>query len=451
MWYAPPSDTARARRPRSTPSASAATSTSIRCARACDPAARLSRRSSTHLTGRPSTRAAAATATSSGKTCVLRPKPPPTSGAMTRTRVSGRSSAAASAASMMDGVWVEAHTVSDSPSQSTRTPRGSRGDGAQRPCSNVSRSTRGAPANAPSTSPRRWWRRKRTWSAARAVSIDTVAGSGSSSTRTSERERHHPREDDVVEVAAAAPQEARVLDTLDAGARQAGPDHGLLAAPDPRQDFARDQLELLHPPVERVQHDRVHAAVERLDPGADPLRQLLGFAEQVMRRPVLEVHAREDREVGNRRLRRLTGSEHPDEVRVHPPDLRRVTPELTGEALHLLPVPLHHRGRRGRMRHPGIGVLRDAPEHGVDVRHGLAVDLLERLRAAADPDRRGRPRPGPRVGRGGPGPGVPAPLAPIVARPQPPVGPQPPLPPPPAPPRRHPPQPRPPPPPPRPP
>src|SRR5439155_323640 len=169
-------------------------------------------------------------------------------------------------------------------SQSTRTPRGSRGDGAQRPCSNVSRSTSGAPANAPSTSPRRWWRRKRTWSAARAASIDTVAGSASYSTRTSSR---------------ASAATCALLDTLDAGARVAGPDHGLLAAPDPRQDFARDQLELLHPPVERVQHDRVHAAVERLDPGADPLRQLLGFAEQVMRRPVLEVHAREDREVGN--------------------------------------------------------------------------------------------------------------------------------------------------------
>src|SRR5438093_685433 len=44
MWYAPPSETARARRPWSTPSDPAATSTSIRWARAWDAAARLERR-----------------------------------------------------------------------------------------------------------------------------------------------------------------------------------------------------------------------------------------------------------------------------------------------------------------------------------------------------------------------------------------------------------------------
>ena len=55
----------------------------------------------------------------------------------------------------IEGVWVEAHTVSVSPSQSATTPRGSSGTAAQRPCVNRSRSTTAAPANTPSTSPRR--------------------------------------------------------------------------------------------------------------------------------------------------------------------------------------------------------------------------------------------------------------------------------------------------------
>src|SRR3989442_985606 len=105
----------------------------MRWARACEAAARLSRRSSIHFTGRPSWRAIAATATSSGKTWLLRPKPPPTSGTRILTRVEGRSSTAARAVWRTEGVWVDAHTVSVSPSQSARTPRGSSGDGARGP------------------------------------------------------------------------------------------------------------------------------------------------------------------------------------------------------------------------------------------------------------------------------------------------------------------------------
>src|SRR5207249_10198233 len=116
-------------------------------------------------------------------------------------------------------------------------------------------------------------------------------------------------------------------------------------------------------------------------------------------------------------FRSLAGSEHPDEVRVHAPDLRGVTSELAREALHPPPVCLHHRGRRRGMRHPRVGVLRDAPEHGVDVRHGLAVDLLERLRASADPDRRVRALHGLRIEREGPDAVVRALVGPAGPRP----------------------------------
>src|SRR5207244_12155113 len=71
-----------------------------------------------------------------------------------------------------------------------------------------------------------------------------------------------------------------------------------------------------------------------------------------------------------------------------------------------------------RMRRRGIAGRRDAPEHGFDVRHGLAVDLLERLRAAADPDRRVRPLHGPRIDREVPDAVVSALVAHMVAGPE---------------------------------
>src|SRR6267142_1964110 len=156
------------------------------------------------------------------------------------------------------------------------------------------------------------------------------------------------------------------------------------------QDLAGDQLQLLEPPVERVEDDPVHAVVEGGDTRADALGHLVRGAEQVVGLPVLEVHAGVDGEVRDRRLRLLALAEHPDKVGVHAPDSRRIAPGLAREALHLVPVALHHLGRRRGVRHPGVGVLRDAPEHGVDVGHRLAVDLLRGLRAAADPDGRVR-------------------------------------------------------------
>src|SRR3989454_9364082 len=40
-------------------------------------------------------------------------------------------------------------------------------------------------------------------------------------------------------------------------------------------------------------------------------------------------------------------------VRVDATDRSRVTSDVPRKALHLLPVPLHHLGRRGGVRHPG--------------------------------------------------------------------------------------------------
>ena len=74
-----------------------------------------------------------------------------------------RPRAPASAVRSIDGVWVDAHTVRLSPSQSAITPRGSIGTAAQRPWVNVSVKVSGAAANTPSTSP---WLPVRTHAAA---------------------------------------------------------------------------------------------------------------------------------------------------------------------------------------------------------------------------------------------------------------------------------------------
>ena len=137
---------------------------------------RFSRRVSIHFTGRPRRRASVATATSSGKTCIFSPKPPPTSGAITRTCDSSSRSAVASAVRMIRGVWLEAQTVSVSPSQAATVPRGSSGEAVSRPWVKASLRTTAAPAKAASTSPRRWERRKRTASSRHACSSVTHAG-----------------------------------------------------------------------------------------------------------------------------------------------------------------------------------------------------------------------------------------------------------------------------------
>ena len=136
----------RARRPSRTPRASAAASISTRASRACDAAARFSRRVSVHLTGRSIRRAAAATARSSGITCIFWPKPPPVSGTMTRTCRSASPKAWASAARTMCGTCVPVHTVRASPSQRAITPRGSSGEAERRAWWKVSLTTTAAAA-----------------------------------------------------------------------------------------------------------------------------------------------------------------------------------------------------------------------------------------------------------------------------------------------------------------
>src|SRR3954470_24708782 len=84
---------------------------------------------------------------------------------------------------------------------------------------------------------------------------------------------------------------------------------------DKRQDALGEDLELGGIPVERVQ-DQVIDAAQRLDLAPDPLGDRLRLAEQVELLPVLEIHAAVDREERRSRLRRLTRSQHVDEVRV---------------------------------------------------------------------------------------------------------------------------------------
>src|SRR5207302_8987587 len=138
------------------------------------------------------------------------------------------------------------------------------------------------------------------------------------------------------QVATAAAQQPRVLDALDALAGVAD----LAPAPHARKDFAGDELELLEAPVERVEDDVVHAAVEGGDARADALGDLGGGAEQVVRLPVVEIHAGVDLEARRRRLRRLARLQHPDEVRIDAPDATRIAPVLAREGLHLGPVAL---------------------------------------------------------------------------------------------------------------
>src|SRR3989442_15913725 len=103
-----------------------------------------------------------------------------------------------------------------------------------------------------------------------------------------------------------------------------------------RQHLAGEQLELLRPPAERVEHDVLDALVERVDPRADPLGDLLRLAEQVVGLPVLEVHPRIRPEVRHGALRLLALLQHPDEIGVDAPDRLRIAPGLPGEPLHLL-------------------------------------------------------------------------------------------------------------------
>ncbi len=78
----------------------------------------------------------------------------------------------------IDGVWVDAHSVRVSPSQSAITPRGSIGTAAQRPWVNVSVNVSGASANTASTSPWLPVRRTSSCPAASASSMPATARRG---------------------------------------------------------------------------------------------------------------------------------------------------------------------------------------------------------------------------------------------------------------------------------
>ncbi len=111
LLYAPASERKLAFMPRSTPSASSASSALTISSLPWYAALRCSRRSSTQRSGRPISRASAAMMSSSGNTCPFTPNPPPTSGAITRSLCSGKSMSSAILVRTMCGIWLEVQTV----------------------------------------------------------------------------------------------------------------------------------------------------------------------------------------------------------------------------------------------------------------------------------------------------------------------------------------------------
>jgi hypothetical protein len=125
---------------------------------------------------------------------------------MTRTRDCARPSAVASPVRRIDGVWLEAHTVRASPSQSAIMPRGSIGTAAHRPWVNVSLKVSEAAAKTASTSP--WVPARRTSScpAASASSMHASAGCGEYTTRTRSRPSAASGALSAITIATACPQ-----------------------------------------------------------------------------------------------------------------------------------------------------------------------------------------------------------------------------------------------------
>ena len=120
---------------------------------------------------------------------------------------------------------------------------------------------------------------------------------------------------------------------------------------------------------------------------ADPVRDLLGLAQQVVALPVVEVHARVDAEQRRGVLGSLARLEHVHEVRVDARHLLGLPAVLDHVPAEVVPVAVDHLGRRRGVGDPRLRVLRDPAQDRLDRGHVLAVDLLGRLGAAADPDR----------------------------------------------------------------
>src|ERR1700730_5696953 len=107
----------------------------------------------------------------------------------------------------------------------------------------------------------------------------------------------------------------------------------------------RDQLELLNAPVEWIEDNGIHTAVERGDAGTDAIRDFFRSPQQIVGSPVVEIHSRVDRELRNRRFRFLPFLKNPDEICIDSTDPERIPVAFSRKALYFLPIAFDHFGR----------------------------------------------------------------------------------------------------------